>query len=66
MHVLPVFFCFCPKTCITYELMYNILKSTVNAAVYYKILEHFMCPSPDKLCGDADLIFQKDLVAAQQ
>ncbi len=30
------------------------LKSTVNAAVYQEILEHFMLPSADKLYGDAD------------
>ncbi len=29
------------------------LKSTVNAAVYQDILEHFMLPSADKLYGDA-------------
>ncbi len=37
------------------------LKSTVNAAIYQKILEHFMLPSADKLYGDADFIFQQDL-----
>ncbi len=37
------------------------LKSTVNAAIYQEILEHFMLPSADKLYGDADLIFQQDL-----
>ncbi len=37
------------------------LKSTVNAAIYQEILEHFMLPSVDKLYGDADFIFQKDL-----
>ncbi len=30
------------------------LKSTVNAAIYQKIIEHFMLPSADKLNGDAD------------
>ncbi len=34
------------------------LKSTVNAAIYQEILEHFMLPSADKLYGDADFIFQ--------
>ncbi len=34
------------------------LKSTVNAAIYQDILEHFMLPSADKLYGDADFIFQ--------
>ncbi len=34
------------------------LKSTVNAAIYLDILEHFMLPSADKLYGDADFIFQ--------
>ncbi len=35
------------------------LKSTVNAAIYQEILEHFMLPSADKLYGDADFIFQQ-------
>ncbi len=34
------------------------LKSTVNAAIYLDILEHFMLPSADKLYGDADFTFQ--------
>ncbi len=33
------------------------LKSTVNAAIYQEILEHFMLPSADKLYGDADFIW---------
>ncbi len=37
------------------------LRSTVNAAIYQEILEHFMLPSADKLYGDADFIFQQDL-----
>ncbi len=40
------------------------LKSTVNAATYQEILEHFMLPSADKLYGDADFIFQQDLAPA--
>ncbi len=40
------------------------LKSTVNAAIYQDILEHFMLPSADKLYGDADFIFQQDLASA--
>ncbi len=40
------------------------LKSTVNAAIYRGILEHFMLPSADKLYGDADFIFQQDLAPA--
>ncbi len=40
------------------------LKSTVNAAIYQGILEHFMLPSADKLYGDADFIFQQDLAPA--
>ncbi len=40
------------------------LKSTVNAAMYQEILEHFMLPSADKLYGDADFIFQQDLASA--
>ncbi len=35
------------------------LKSTVNAAIYQEILEHFMLPSADKLYGDADFILQQ-------
>ncbi len=40
------------------------LKSTVNAAIYQDIFEHFMLPSADKLYGDADIIFQQDLAPA--
>ncbi len=40
------------------------LKSTVSAAIYQEILEHFILPSADKLYGDADLIFQQDLAPA--
>ncbi len=40
------------------------LKSTVKAAIYQEILEHFMLPSADKLYGDADFIFQQDLAPA--
>ncbi len=40
------------------------LKSTVNAAIYQEILEHFMLPSADNLYGDADFIFQQDLAPA--
>ncbi len=40
------------------------LKSTVNAAIYQNILEHFMLPSADKLYGDAEFIFQQDLAPA--
>ncbi len=40
------------------------LKSTVNAAIYQEILEHFMLTSADKLYGDADFIFQQDLAPA--
>ncbi len=39
-------------------------ESTVNAAIYQEILEHFMLPSADKLYGDADFIFQQDLAPA--
>ncbi len=35
----------------------GFLKSTVNAAIYQEILEHFMLPSADKLYGDADFHF---------
>ncbi len=40
------------------------LKSTVNAAIYQEILEHFMLPSADKLYGDPDFSFQQDLAPA--
>ncbi len=40
------------------------LKSTVNAAIYQEILEHFMLPSAVKLYGDADFIFQQELAPA--
>ncbi len=40
------------------------LKSTVNAAIYQDIFDHFMLPSADKLYGDADFIFQQDLAPA--
>ncbi len=40
------------------------LKSTVNAAIYQEILEHFMLPSADKLYIDADFIFQQDFTLA--
>ncbi len=40
------------------------LKSTVNAAIYQEILEHFMLPSAYKLYGDADFIFQQNLAPA--
>ncbi len=48
--------CWCCPLC--------FLKSTVNAAIYQEILEHFMLPSADKLYGDADFIFQQDLAPA--
>ncbi len=41
------------------------LKSTVNAAIYQDILEHFMLSSADKHFGDADFIFQQDLAPTQ-
>ncbi len=34
------------------------LKTNVTAPVYQEILEHFMLPSADQLCKDADFIFQ--------
>ncbi len=37
------------------------LKSTVNAAIYQEILEHFMIPSADKIYGDADFHFPAGL-----
>ncbi len=40
------------------------LKFTVKAAIYQDILEHLMLPSADKLYGDADFIFQQDLLPA--
>ncbi len=40
------------------------LKSTVNAAIYQEILDHFMLSSANKLYGDNDFIFQQDLAPA--
>ncbi len=40
------------------------LRSKVNTAVYQEVLEHFMLPAADQLYGDADFIFQQDLVPA--
>ncbi len=37
------------------------LKSSVKAAIYQEILEHFMLAFADKLDGDADFILQKHL-----
>ncbi len=34
-------------------------ESTVNAAIYQEILEHFMLPSADKLYGDANFILSR-------
>ncbi len=42
------------------------LKSTVNAAIYQEILEHFMLPSADKLYGDAYFLFQQDFSTCPQ
>ncbi len=42
------------------------LKSTVNAAIYQEIVEHFMLPSADKLYGDANFIFQQDFSTCPQ
>ncbi len=39
------------------------LKSTVNAAIYQDILEHFVLLSANKLYVDADFIFQQDFPA---
>ncbi len=33
-------------------------------SIYQEIFEHVMLPSADKLCGDADFIFQQDLAPA--
>lgn len=44
----------------------HFLKTTVNAGIYTKCLEHFMNPSAEKLYGDADLIFQQDLALAHK
>ncbi|KAL0199227.1 hypothetical protein M9458_007767, partial [Cirrhinus mrigala] len=44
----------------------SFIKSTVNAAVYQEILEHFMLPAADKLFGDDDFIFQQDLAPAHK
>ncbi|TRY92566.1 hypothetical protein DNTS_029568 [Danionella cerebrum] len=36
----------------------------VNAATHQEILENFMLPSAEKLCGDEDFVFQHDLAPA--
>ncbi len=41
------------------------LKTNVTAPVYQYLLEHFMLPSVDQLCKDADFIFQQDLAPAK-
>ncbi|KAL0146566.1 hypothetical protein M9458_058213 [Cirrhinus mrigala] len=41
------------------------IKSTVNAAVYREILEHFMLPA-NKLFGNDDFIFQQDFAPAHK
>ncbi|KAL0164621.1 hypothetical protein M9458_040374, partial [Cirrhinus mrigala] len=37
------------------------IKSKVDAAIYQKILEHFILSSADKLYGDANFLFQQDI-----
>jgi hypothetical protein len=37
------------------------LRSSVNAAVYQEVLEHFLIPSAEQLIGDEDYMFQHDL-----
>ncbi len=53
----------CHVICLCWSTVF-FFKSTVNAAIYQDILVDFMCPSADKLYGDADLIFQQDLPPA--
>lgn len=38
-----------------------LLKSSVNAAIEEKMSEHFMLLSAEKLNGDVDFIFKKNL-----
>ncbi len=45
-------------------LVHCVFWSPDNAAIYPKILEHFMLPSADKLYRDADFIFKQDLAPA--
>ncbi len=40
------------------------LKSTVNAAIYQEIVQHFMLSSDERLYEYADFIFQQDLAPA--
>ncbi len=51
-------------SCHLLVLVQCFLKSTVNAAIYQDIWEHFLLPSDEKLYGDADFIFQQDLATA--
>ncbi len=53
-----------PKSSFQLKVHLCFLKSTVYAAIYQDILEHFMLPSAVKLYGDADFIFQQDLAPA--
>ncbi|KAL0146528.1 hypothetical protein M9458_058159 [Cirrhinus mrigala] len=43
----------------------SFIKSTVNAAVYQEILQHFMLPA-NKLFGNDDFIFQQDFAPAHK
>ncbi|KAI2655415.1 Transposable element Tcb2 transposase [Labeo rohita] len=55
----------CHVICWTHSPM-SFIKSTVNAAVYQQILEHYMLPAADKLFGDDNFIFQQDLAPAHK
>ncbi len=64
----------CEVSTVSYDLGCHVIcwcwstvfskKSTVSAAIYQEILEHFMLPSADKLYAVADFIFQQDLAPA--
>ncbi len=50
--------------CYLLVLVHCVFWSPQSAAIFQDILEHFMLLSADKLYGDADFIFQKDLAPA--
>ncbi len=45
-------------------LVHCVFWTNITAPVYQYILEHFMFPSADQICKDADFIFQQDLAPA--
>ena len=50
--------------CATAVSQLCFLRSTVNAAVYQDVLEHFMVPAADNMFGAVEFIFQQDSAPA--